>query len=698
MSSKILLLYPPQAIPDQPYSSLPSLTAFLRHHGYEVEQRDISIEAYHLLLSPERLQQSVEKIEAQLPQLLQNAHPTEAEQKQISALKKALLVAPHVIKNIESAKQATRDPKQFYDLKKYSWAQRLLERGLELISAEFYPTVWSLDDLRTSCFSVAMQPGPKLKDFLAFARNEKENIFLAYLRDHVLPEIKALQPGLIGISVTYPSQMIAAITLADLLKSGGVSAHICIGGARVCYDRLWNRPEIFSLVDSVVVGEGEQALLSLIQKLETGDADWSSVPNLVYAREGVVIHSPISRIEDVNALPTPDWNGMPLKKYFAPDLIPMLPTTRGCYWGKCAFCTVSEATSLKYRPRRIELVLQDMCTLYEQHGATHFFLSADAEPPKRMEALAAAIESSGEPFTWQTETRFSPPLSSEACRQLYAGGCRYLIFGLESANQRILDLMIKGTNVSMIEEVIHHCAQAGIGINLQTIMGFPTETKEEAKETVDFMIAHEEDIDTICISPFTLQPGSLVDRNPSKYGITHIHREAQAESDIVLGYNYQVGSGVKQGDILAEVEFHSARLKKYYRNPSALISITTNFLYFEHYGAQGLKKLKRNWFPSASEILAMRPQADSVVSTSFSTNGPESAQVFVFNTLSGGLLTVDSQTAQLLALCDGKRSIGEIADEFTSQQHSEKDFIVGYSRALSGLKKLLEFGILQGYR
>jgi hypothetical protein len=483
-----------------------------------------------------------------------------------------------------------------------------------------------------------------------------------------------------------------------MLKTADPKIHICIGGARVCYDRLWTRPEIFSVVDSVITGEGEHALLGLIQKLEAGDDDWSNVPNLIYSRDGKVLHSQSTHIEDVNVLPTPDWNGLPLEKYFSPELVLLLSTTRGCYWGKCAFCTVSEATAQKYRPRRIELVLEDMRTLHQRHGATHFFVSVDAEPPTRMKALADGIRNRGYPFVWQTETRFSPPLSLEDCAQIYAGGCRYLIFGLESANQRILDLMKKGTKVSTSDSVIRNCAQAGIGVNLQTIMGFPTEEKSEAKDTADFILNHEAYVDTICISPFTLQPSSVVDTNPSAYGITQIDRDVEADADIVLSYSYQVERGMRQDDILQQVDFHGSRLEKYYRNPPAIISIITDFLYLDHYGSQGLKALKRGSYRSTKEILEVRPWVNGIVHDSFSPNGPDSTQVFVFNTVSGGFITLDTQSFELLALCDGQRTGREIADEFVAKSDDDnpKNFIISYSKAISGLKKLLDFDILQG--
>lgn len=693
---KTLLIYPPQALPFRPYSSLPSLTGFLRAQGYQVEQRDVNIEAHDALLASDRLRRAEQAVVRRLADLEQRGCLSEREQKQAETLFKARTFAPYVIDHVEEARQAMRDPAQFYDLERCLWAGNVLTRGMELLSAEYYPTKWTWVKYRMRHFNI--EQGPALEDLLQAARDEEENIFLSFLRREVLPSILEAAPDLVGLSVTYWTQIIPALTLVDLIKQAAPSIYIFVGGARACYDPLWTRRGVFSIIDSVVVGEGEHALLALVQKLEREDKDLSDVPNLIYLSDGKVQHNTIAYLEDVNESPTPDWIGLPLDLYFSPDFVPLLPTNRGCYWGRCAFCDTSRATSGKYRPRRIDLVLKDMQTLYERHGATHFFLSCDAEPPRRMEKLAAEIEEKGLPFVWQCETRLSPSLTQETCQHLFEGGCRYLIFGFESACQRVLDLMDKGTKSADFGDILRNCNQAGIGVNLQTFLGFPTETREEARMTVDFVAAHQEYIDSVSICTFKLLPLSKVDLEPSRYSVIKVEREAWSESDFIPYYDYQIERGMSQHEVAEQLEHHLYRLRRHFPDFLVVMEVSNlnAFLYVSHYGNHVLKSMVKAWFMDMDDLLDAKPRVSSRLDRyDFCFNGDGTARTVLFSPVNASVLTVDAQVSRLLDMCDGRRSSEEIATEFAAGADATKGFVAGYSQALDRLKRFCENGFLE---
>lgn len=694
MKIKTLLVYPPQAIPYQPYPSLPSLAAFLRSQGYEVEQRDVNIEAYLALLTPSRLHLALERIERKLDELRQKGCQSKEEQVQVEALLKAKVPAPYIIDHIGEAIEVMHDPVQFYDLERCSWAHKILRRGLELLSAEYYPTLWTPNALHTQSLSSWRQSVPTFQTIMQDVRNESENVFLPFLRDEALPSILRASPNLVGLSVTYLSQIVPALTLADLIKRADPSIHICVGGARVVCDPLWTRPATFSLIDSVVAGEGEHALLALIQKLERGDEDLSDVPNLLWQRDGVVHHSTATCLEDMNELPTPEWSGLPLGSYLAPAFVPMLPTARGCYWNKCAFCTVSRATRKKYRPRRIDLVLEDMQALYERHDARHFFLSCDSESPQRMEELAAGLKEKHLPFTWQCETRISPQLTPDACQRLFEGGCRYFLFGLESACQRVLDWMQKGIRASDFPDVMRNCYQAGIGMHLMAFLGFPSETKEEAQATVDFMIGYREYIEGISLAAFILEPSSRVDLDPARYGVTHIHRNADA--DIAQGYDYEVSQGMTQSEAHEQRLEHFRRLVAHYSSPAAIMPVLNAFLYVAHYGLHKLEELKSAWRARTEDLPDMKPRmASQLLRRDFRANGEQSERTVLFNQATGDLLVVDAQAAHLLDMCDGERSADDIATVAAEEAGTSREFITGYFQTLGHIKRLCENRMLE---
>jgi hypothetical protein len=609
-------------------------------------------------------------------------------------LLKAHITAPYAIKHVEEAQRIVHDPDRFYDLEQCSWAFNILARSLELLSAEHYPTKWSFTDLCTRAFPPSSNQPITLEDLLEVATSDSENMFLEFFRDQVVPSVLDISPDLVGLSITYQTQLIPSLALAHQIKQAAPSIHICVGGAFVKHDRLWSQPKIFSVLDSIVIGEGEHALLALIQALESKKRDLSDVPNLVHLHNGLVQHNAATYIADMNTLPSPDWEGLPLDAYFSPAFIPVLPTARGCYWGQCAFCRISHATSGQYRPRRIDLVLEDMEKLYKHHGATHFFLSADAESPTRMKKLACKIKERKRPFVWKCETRLSPPLSQELCESIFAGGCRYLIFGMESASQRVLDCMNKGIQAVNFADVIHNCYQAGIGVNLQTFIGFPTETQEEARATVDFLAKHHAHVDSIGFGNFALVPLSRVDLAPERYGVTKIDRECSEQSDIVLAYDYQVAQGMSQEEAAEQLRQHFLHLRDFVSNAPATESSHNAFLYITHYGLHKLEEKKNKLNARPTDLLNTRLKVVDDLSVHRFDVGDRISQTVVFSQSSGEVL-IDNGMLSILDLCKGSYSTQEIATMFADRADTTKEFIVNYMQSLNYLKRLCEKGILE---
>src|SRR5206468_2930581 len=84
---------------------------------------------------------------------------------------------------------------------------------------------------------------------------------------------------------------------------------------------------------------------------------------------------------------------------------------------------------------------------------------------------------------WIADVRYESTFSRELLELAYRSGCRMFAFGLESINQRVVDLMDKATTREATERILTDCDAIGIASNVMFFIGFPTETKEEAGET-----------------------------------------------------------------------------------------------------------------------------------------------------------------------------------------------------------------------
>ncbi len=532
---KTLLLFPPQGDPFQPYSSLPALAGFLRENGREVSLRDLNIECHHYYTRSGRLARACSVIRGDLQKLESKAGLGYKDQRRYMHLAKASLFGPMVVERIEWAKRVLRSEDDFYDLRKYSKALDVFQKALELISAEHYPS--RLSHVSYDC---SYSPDSVL-DIMSSTRDKAQNPFIEFYQNVFLPDLKECAPDVVGISITYRHQIIPGFTLAKMVKAALPGAKVVIGGSIMSSiaEKLSSCPGLFSLADFFVLYEGEQALLALLDCLENG-GDLSRVPNLLYAEAGEVKRSVPFVVEDLDSLPTPDLDGLPLDKYLSPSLVLLLPISRGCYWRKCAFCTVSEATNKRYRQKRIDLVVEDMEKLRSKYGSPYFFFSVDVMPAKVLKNLSLALIDREVGCDWQCEVRLDPAFDYHLCELMARAGCRNLMFGMESANQRVLNLMEKGTRAENFPSILRSCNSAGIATTLFCITGFPSETVEEAEDTLNFVLRHRDLITSATFSTFQLNEGSPVQLAPERYAITTVYK---TDKDLRRNYRYEVSAG-----------------------------------------------------------------------------------------------------------------------------------------------------------
>jgi radical SAM superfamily enzyme YgiQ (UPF0313 family) len=551
---KVALVFPPQGHFTQPYLSLPSLGAYLTANGVpDVTLIDANIEAYDRFLSPARLRRSLEAVRA--GEGLAALEGCEAlgfsEMERYQLLSEIDLIGDEVAERIEEAKTVLRSPREFYDYERYLWAGRTVEQGLRLFSAEYAPT-------RLTAHGFMMRRRiERTSDILAAVGDERENPFVEDMREHVMPQLRSLDPDLVGLSVTFPSQAIAAFTLATQIKAWKPECHITIGGGLLAYvaEKLSRRGEIWNAIDSMVLLEGEGPLLQLCETLE-GKQDLSEVSNLVWCERASnaplqgdvsdrVRVNPQDQPLDIKTLPTPDFDGMPLGLYFSPELVLPLAATRGCYWGKCVFCTLYTVIGPGYRGRSVEQTVADMAALQEKYGTKHFYLAIEDLPPNMARAMPRAILDAGLDIDWWCDARLETEVfTQEVCDDLAASGCKRIAFGFESSSRRVLDAMCKGIDPDESLELLRRVRKSGISVTLYVMVGFPTETREEARETLEMLIEHKDLVQEASVRVFYLDERSEIFSRREEFDIVEIYPDPEA--DLQVYYDFKTGSGMSR--------------------------------------------------------------------------------------------------------------------------------------------------------
>jgi hypothetical protein len=131
-------------------------------------------------------------------------------------------------------------------------------------------------------------------------------------------------------------------------------------------------------------------------------------------------------------------------------------------------------------------------------------------------------------------------------------GCKYILWGVESGCQRVLDLIDKGTNVEGISLVLKNAYEAGIANHLYIICGFPTETAEEFIQTLRFLDDNRDHIHTVLAGLFSLEAGSKVFADQKRFGIEKSWVNYNTPFGDRLGYTSSSGMSMEEAEKIYE--------------------------------------------------------------------------------------------------------------------------------------------------
>lgn len=540
---KVSLLFPPTWHPSQPYLSLPSLTGFLAQAGItNVTQRDLGIELLDTVLTQKygeevyaRLVEKARKLERERTG---ETGPSSAEH--YTRVVEALDRFPYLIDRIEPAKQSLRG-EEFYELERYREGLFLIDKWLELVSTLYFPTRMTVVDNQFSSYSIYSS-----KDIAKAIRDEEQNPYIELIRAHILPSILAEQPDLVGVSITATSQIIPGLTLCRLIKETSPAVHLTIGGSIFTrlVDNLRRCASLFELTDDFIVFEGETALLELINQLD-GKRDFTKVPNLIYRQNGKIAVNQPFYSENINELPAPNYDGFPLGRYLAPETVLPVQFSRGCYYKDCAFCALT-LDHQNFRQKDPGKTAEDLQMLSEKYHTPYFFFTDECLALSPTKRLCQQILGRNLHIRWTAEMRFEKNLSRDLLTQMRDAGCLKIVFGLESFNQRVMDFMKKGITQASVRRVTEDCLDLGVAIHCYIIVGFPTETEEEALETMDFIVSNTRLNASYGFSCqpclFDLEKEAPIMSDPGSYGIRRIMRPVS--EDLSLGFFYEVQEGM----------------------------------------------------------------------------------------------------------------------------------------------------------
>ena len=248
-----------------------------------------------------------------------------------------------------------------------------------------------------------------------------------------------------------------------------------------------------SFISFVLYGEYEFTLLDLIKCLQK-DNDLSKIKGLIYRDNGIIKKNPKRESFDINLLPWPHRDNLPMNRYLdTPGEMPtpsvQMMASRGCPF-KCQFCLWPQVVyqGHHYRVRDVEDVVDEMEYLVKERGFKSVYFDDDTFNigKKRMLNFCREIKIRGlDKIQWAIMAR--PDLmDEEILEEMKKAGVWAVKYGVESAVQSLVDNIEKNTDLKKAEKMVKYTKKLGIRTHLTFTFGLPGETKQTIEKTIKY--------------------------------------------------------------------------------------------------------------------------------------------------------------------------------------------------------------------
>jgi radical SAM superfamily enzyme YgiQ (UPF0313 family) len=373
-----------------------------------------------------------------------------------------------------------------------------------------------------------------------------------------LKEIADEKPDIVGITASTPA-FESAKFIARKIKENLPRGIIIIGGAHVTampYEAMDS-----GCFDIGVIGEGEETVLELVRHIiENGASNLGVIKGLIFKKDSQYIITPRREfIKELDGVPYPARHLLPpLSKYKpTPASYKRLPlgvimTSRGCPY-QCTFCDRAVFGNV-YRQRSADNVLGEVEEVVAKYGAREirFFDDCFTLDKERTYKICEGVKKRKLKFPWTCLTTVNS-VTKDLLKEMKSAGCWQVLFGLESADEGMLEHLRKGATLEQNINAVRWAKEAGLSVRADFIVGTPGETKESLNRTLRFTI--DMDLDYAHFNKFVPYPG------------TELYRDLTYQ-----GYNF---SFTKGSSITAHTDF-------LYTPPTADKDYYMNFINYAH--------------------------------------------------------------------------------------------------------------------
>jgi len=296
--------------------------------------------------------------------------------------------------------------------------------------------------------------------------------------EEVRETIKDVKPDFIGIQM-YTGTFKSAQIVAAIARELKPEIRIITGGTHPTLDPTGTIKS--GIYDYVIRGEGEFAMLDIVN-----GTDPKQIKGVTFKDKNGKIFNNEDRdfIENLDSLPFPERDNF----YSGNGKIDIgaIITSRGCPF-QCTYCASPQIWKRRTRYRSIDNVLEELEYLVKKKNVSLIRFQDDTFSLKKNRTLdiCEKILSRRLNIKWLCDTRIDK-LDKEILQLMKKAGCIRIKVGVESGSNEILERVKKGISVEKIQNIIRLIKEVGISLTTYFMIGFPWETDEDVKKTIQF--------------------------------------------------------------------------------------------------------------------------------------------------------------------------------------------------------------------
>lgn len=327
--------------------------------------------------------------------------------------------------------------------------------------------------------------------------------------------VNKFNPDVIGISATDDTYQLGIDLISKVKKK---NIFTIIGGVYPTFspDKVIHDEN----VDAICIGEGEEALVELCQKIKDG-RDITDIQNLWIKKGNKIYKNSLRPPIDLDKLPFDDFSVFEENRLFRPmqgKIFRMLPVTidRGCPFS-CTYCAAPSQRKLYkdtdegsyFRIKSIEKVIEELKYQIKKYNADYLYFNSEtffARKEDTIEEFAKVYATEIRlPFWCQTRVE---TITEKRARMLVDMNCNRISVGLEHGNEKFRKTILKKyfTNKQVID-AFKLLEKYKIPVTVNNIIGFPDETRELSFDTIKLnRQIHSDTINALCFVPYTGTP------------------------------------------------------------------------------------------------------------------------------------------------------------------------------------------------